>query len=131
MKVGRHKRNGYTDSDARRPALGFSGIRLIFKADREVVIAVQAYVFCTFCRCAAFAQHYVDEIEIQEVRFYSFSFARNSEKIGGQMMSRKLDLAAMPMYVRDGAIVRFDSVCQRTGVAANKPTAFRIYRRAE
>ena len=46
---------------------------------------------------------------------------------GGQTITRPVDLATMPIYVRAGAIVPFDAVRQHTGQPRSEPTTLRIY----
>jgi alpha-glucosidase/alpha-D-xyloside xylohydrolase len=55
----------------------------------------------------------------------------SAKMTGGQTVSRKLDLATMPIYVRAGAIIPFDPVRQYTGEATTEPTTLRIYRGAD
>jgi alpha-glucosidase/alpha-D-xyloside xylohydrolase len=51
----------------------------------------------------------------------------NEKKAGGQNVSREVDLATMPIYVRAGAIVPIDPVRQHTGERVSEPTTLRIY----
>lgn len=46
---------------------------------------------------------------------------------GGREISRKVDLATMPVYVRAGAIIPMDPVRQYTGQSVDEPTTIRIY----
>jgi alpha-glucosidase (family GH31 glycosyl hydrolase) len=46
---------------------------------------------------------------------------------GGQTVTRQVDLATMPMYVRAGAIIPFDAVRQYTSQPRTEPTTLRIY----
>jgi len=50
------------------------------------------------------------------------------KKTGGQTVSRVVDLATMPIYVRAGAIIPFDPVRQYTAETASGPTTLKIYR---
>lgn len=52
-------------------------------------------------------------------------------KPGGQTISRPVDLATMPIYVRAGAIVPVDPVRQYTAEAVNEPTTLKIYSGAD
>jgi alpha-glucosidase/alpha-D-xyloside xylohydrolase len=50
------------------------------------------------------------------------------EKIdGGREVTREVDLATMPLYVRAGAIIPLDPVRQYTGEPINEPLTLRIY----
>jgi alpha-glucosidase/alpha-D-xyloside xylohydrolase len=51
----------------------------------------------------------------------------NEKKAGGQNVSRQVDLATMPIYVRAGGIVPVDPVRQHTGERVSEPTTLRIY----
>jgi alpha-glucosidase/alpha-D-xyloside xylohydrolase len=55
----------------------------------------------------------------------------NERKAGGQTVSREVDLATMPIYVRAGAIIPFDPVRQYTAQVVNEPTTLKIYRGAD
>lgn len=46
---------------------------------------------------------------------------------GGATVTRPVDLATMPIYVRAGAIVPFDPIRQYTSQATTEPTQIRIY----
>ena len=46
---------------------------------------------------------------------------------GGQTVTRPVDLATMPLYVRAGAIVPVDAVRQHTSQVRSEPTTIRIY----
>ena len=49
---------------------------------------------------------------------------------GGKSITREVDLATMPIYVRAGAIIPLDPVRQYTGQKVDKPTTLKIYRGA-
>lgn len=49
---------------------------------------------------------------------------------GGRTVTRPVDLATMPIYVRAGAIIPVDPVRQYTGEPASEPTTLRVYRGA-
>jgi alpha-glucosidase/alpha-D-xyloside xylohydrolase len=49
---------------------------------------------------------------------------------GGRMVTRDVDLATMPIYVRAGAIIPFDPIRQFTGEAVTEPTTVRVFRGA-
>src|SRR5688500_4972309 len=51
----------------------------------------------------------------------------NAKSTGGQSVSRQVDLATMPIYVRAGAIVPFDPLRQYTSQPLSEPTTLRIY----
>jgi alpha-glucosidase/alpha-D-xyloside xylohydrolase len=51
----------------------------------------------------------------------------NARAAGGQTVTREVDLATMPIYVRAGAIVPFDAVRQSTSHPRTEPTTLRIY----
>jgi alpha-glucosidase/alpha-D-xyloside xylohydrolase len=55
----------------------------------------------------------------------------NARVTGGRTVSRQVDLATMPIYVRAGAIIPFDPVRQYTGEEVTEPTTIRIYRGAD
>jgi alpha-glucosidase/alpha-D-xyloside xylohydrolase len=54
----------------------------------------------------------------------------NAKLAGGRTISRRVNLATMPIYVRAGAIIPFDPVRQYTAQVVNEPTTLRIYRGA-
>jgi alpha-glucosidase/alpha-D-xyloside xylohydrolase len=54
----------------------------------------------------------------------------NEKSAGGRNVTRAVDLATMPIYVRAGAIIPFDPVRQYTSEVVNEPTALRVYRGA-
>jgi alpha-glucosidase/alpha-D-xyloside xylohydrolase len=47
---------------------------------------------------------------------------------GGRTVTRAVDLATMPIYVRAGAIIPFDPVRQYTAQPVSEPTTLRVYR---
>ena len=49
---------------------------------------------------------------------------------GGRTVSRAVDLATMPIYVRAGAIIPLDPVRQYTAQPVSEPTTLRVYRGA-
>ena len=49
---------------------------------------------------------------------------------GGQEVTRKVDLATMPIYVRAGAIIPVDPIRQYTAQPVTEPTTLRVYRGA-
>jgi alpha-glucosidase/alpha-D-xyloside xylohydrolase len=50
---------------------------------------------------------------------------------GARTVTRAVDLATMPLYVRAGAIVPVDPVRQYTGEPVSEPTTLRVYRGAD
>jgi alpha-glucosidase/alpha-D-xyloside xylohydrolase len=52
----------------------------------------------------------------------------NERSAGGRTVTRPVDLATMPIYVRAGAIVPVDPVRQYTGELVEEPTTIRVYR---
>lgn len=54
----------------------------------------------------------------------------NLKKKGGQTVTREVDLATMPIYVRAGAIIPFDPIRQYTSEAVNEPTTLKLFRGA-
>ena len=50
---------------------------------------------------------------------------------GGRTVSRAVDLATMPIYVRAGAIIPVDPVRQYTGEPITEPTTLQVYRGAD
>jgi alpha-glucosidase/alpha-D-xyloside xylohydrolase len=52
----------------------------------------------------------------------------NAPETGGRTVTRAVDLATMPIYVRAGAIIPVDPVRQFTGQHVEGPTTLRIYR---
>lgn len=55
----------------------------------------------------------------------------NTKLPGGRSITRSVDLATMPIYVRAGAIIPFDTVRQYTGETIQSPTELRIYTGAD
>jgi alpha-glucosidase/alpha-D-xyloside xylohydrolase len=55
----------------------------------------------------------------------------NAKHAGGQTVTREVDLATMPIYVRAGAIIPFDPVRQYTAQAVDEPTTLRVYTGAD
>src|SRR5690606_33935640 len=51
----------------------------------------------------------------------------NEKETGGQRISRSVDLATMPIYVRAGAIIPFDPIRQYTDEKVTDPTTIKIY----
>ena len=51
----------------------------------------------------------------------------NEKSTGGKTVTRPVDLATMPIYVRAGAIIPFDAVRQYTSEPLSEPTTLRIY----
>jgi alpha-glucosidase (family GH31 glycosyl hydrolase) len=51
----------------------------------------------------------------------------NAKSTGGQTISRTVDLATMPIYVRAGAIVPVDPVRQYASEPVTEPTTLRVY----
>lgn len=55
----------------------------------------------------------------------------NAKQHGGQTISRNVDLATMPIYVRAGAIIPFDPVRQYTTEKVDEPTTIKIFTGAD
>ncbi|HSC40470.1 MAG TPA: TIM-barrel domain-containing protein, partial [Chitinophagaceae bacterium] len=55
----------------------------------------------------------------------------NAKETGGQTITRQVDLATMPIYVRAGAIIPFDPVRQYTAEPVNEPMMLKVYRGAD
>jgi len=55
----------------------------------------------------------------------------NAKSDGERNVTREVDLATMPIYVRAGAIVPFDPVRQYTGEKVTEPTTLKIYSGAD
>jgi alpha-glucosidase/alpha-D-xyloside xylohydrolase len=51
----------------------------------------------------------------------------NSKQPGNQTITRQVDLATMPIYVRAGAIIPFDPVRQYTSEIVKEPTTLKVY----
>jgi alpha-glucosidase/alpha-D-xyloside xylohydrolase len=60
-----------------------------------------------------------------------YDFWTSERQSGGREITRTVDLATMPLYVRAGAIVPLDPVRQHTGETVNEPTSVRIYTGAD
>jgi alpha-glucosidase (family GH31 glycosyl hydrolase) len=56
-----------------------------------------------------------------------YDFWTGERVAGGREISRQVDLATMPIYVRAGAILPIDPVRQHTGEAVDGPVTFRVY----
>lgn len=54
----------------------------------------------------------------------------NKKETGGKTVTRQIDLATMPIYVRAGAIIPFDPIRQYTAEPVGEPTTIRVYRGA-
>lgn len=54
----------------------------------------------------------------------------NDKAKGGQSITKAVDLATMPIYVRAGAIIPFDPIRQYTQQLVDEPTTLRIYKGA-
>ena len=55
----------------------------------------------------------------------------NARVSGGQDVTRQVDLATMPIYVRAGAIIPVDPVRQYTSEPVTEPTTLKVYRGAD
>ena len=55
----------------------------------------------------------------------------NEKAKGGATVTRAVDLATMPLYVRAGAIVPFDPVRQYTSQPVTEPTTLKVYTGAD
>lgn len=55
----------------------------------------------------------------------------HERQTGGRSITRAVDLATLPLYVRAGAIIPFDPVRQFTGEPTTEPLTIRIYRGAD
>ena len=51
----------------------------------------------------------------------------NSRHVGGNTVTRKVDLATMPIYVRAGSIIPFDPVRQFVAQPVTEPTTLRVF----
>jgi alpha-glucosidase/alpha-D-xyloside xylohydrolase len=51
----------------------------------------------------------------------------NARVVGGRTVTREVNLATMPIYVRAGAIIPVDPVRQYTGQQVSEPTTLRVY----
>ena len=54
----------------------------------------------------------------------------NKKETGGQTITKAVDLATMPIYVRAGAIVPFDPVRQYVAEVINEPTTIKVFQGA-
>jgi alpha-glucosidase/alpha-D-xyloside xylohydrolase len=52
----------------------------------------------------------------------------NERVTGNRTVTRAVDLATMPIYVRAGAIIPLDPIRQYTSQPVNEPTSLRVYR---
>lgn len=55
----------------------------------------------------------------------------NEKKQGGQTVSRPVDLATMPIYVKAGAIIPFDPIRQYTAEKVQEPTTLKVFSGAD
>ena len=55
----------------------------------------------------------------------------NARSAGGRVITRAVDLATMPIYVRAGAIIPVDPVRQYTAQSVSAPTTIRVYSGAD
>ncbi|MGH7554995.1 MAG: DUF5110 domain-containing protein, partial [Longimicrobiales bacterium] len=55
----------------------------------------------------------------------------NARTTGSRTITRIVDLATMPIYVRAGAIIPFDPVRQHTAEVVTEPTTLRVYTGAD
>lgn len=60
-----------------------------------------------------------------------YDFWTNEAHAGGQTVTREVDLATMPLYVRAGAVIPLDPVRQYTSQAVDGPTTLRVYAGAD
>jgi alpha-glucosidase (family GH31 glycosyl hydrolase) len=60
-----------------------------------------------------------------------YDWGTNERTKGGVTVTRAVDLATLPLYVRAGAIVPFDPVRQYTAQAVTEPTTLRVYTGAD
>jgi alpha-glucosidase/alpha-D-xyloside xylohydrolase len=60
-----------------------------------------------------------------------YDFWTGERHAGGREITREVDLATMPLYVRAGAIIPLDPVRQHTGEIVNELTTVRIYTGAD
>ena len=104
----RHKRNGYTRSEADWPALRFSGIRLDLNTNLQVVIAASTVNNRTGCRNVDVALHYADERVMQKVRDYCAIFptvsrhGSHGSSVGSALFSKiRVFLSAHPGKLGD------------------------------
>jgi alpha-glucosidase/alpha-D-xyloside xylohydrolase len=57
-----------------------------------------------------------------------YDFWTNEKHAGRREVTREVDLATMPLYVRAGSILPFDPVRQYTNEPTNEPTVVQVYR---
>jgi alpha-glucosidase/alpha-D-xyloside xylohydrolase len=69
------------------------------------------------------------EVYLPEGQWYDWW--TNERHEGGQAVTREVDLATMPLFVRAGAIIPFDPVRQYTAQQVDEPTTLRIYAGAD
>jgi alpha-glucosidase (family GH31 glycosyl hydrolase) len=55
----------------------------------------------------------------------------NTKTAGGRSVTRQVDLATMPIFVRAGAIIPVDPVRQYTSEPVKEPTTLKVYRGAD
>jgi alpha-glucosidase/alpha-D-xyloside xylohydrolase len=55
----------------------------------------------------------------------------NEKQVGGRTVTREVDLATMPLYVRAGAIIPFDPVRQYMEQEVEEPTTIRVFAGAD
>ena len=55
----------------------------------------------------------------------------SAKQAGGQTVTRPVDLATMPIYVRAGAIIPVDPIRQYTSEVVSEPTTIKVYRGAD
>jgi alpha-glucosidase/alpha-D-xyloside xylohydrolase len=60
-----------------------------------------------------------------------FDWWTNTQVSGGRTVTREVDLATMPIYVRAGALVPLDPIRQYTAQPVTEPTTIRIYSGAD
>ena len=60
-----------------------------------------------------------------------YDWGTNERTKGGVTVTRAVDLATLPLYVRAGAIVPFDPVRQYTAQAVPEPTTLKVYTGAD
>jgi alpha-glucosidase/alpha-D-xyloside xylohydrolase len=56
-----------------------------------------------------------------------YDFWTNEKQTGKREVTRKVDLATLPLYVRAGAILPLDPVRQYTSQPTDEPTTIRVY----
>jgi alpha-glucosidase/alpha-D-xyloside xylohydrolase len=60
-----------------------------------------------------------------------YDYWTNEAKEGGQTITRDVNLATMPIYVRAGAVIPFDPVRQYMEQEVDGPTTIKVYRGAD